>query len=43
MDLRDAFTMPHCAFYTAYIDESVIPYETAVAKMFAAAGKKPLQ
>jgi 2-polyprenyl-3-methyl-5-hydroxy-6-metoxy-1,4-benzoquinol methylase len=30
MDLRDIFTMPHCEFYSAYINECVIPYETKV-------------
>jgi SAM-dependent methyltransferase len=28
MDLRDTFTMPHCAFYPTYINECVIPYQT---------------
>ncbi len=30
MDLRNTFTMPNCEFYQAYIDESVIPYQTKI-------------
>jgi 2-polyprenyl-3-methyl-5-hydroxy-6-metoxy-1,4-benzoquinol methylase len=31
MDLRDTFTMPHCAFYSDYINECVIPYQTKMS------------
>lgn len=30
MDLRDIFTMPHCEYYPAYVNECVIPYETKI-------------
>lgn len=41
MDLRDTFTMPHCAFYPAYIDECVIPYETKINIDYSVGLKRP--
>jgi 2-polyprenyl-3-methyl-5-hydroxy-6-metoxy-1,4-benzoquinol methylase len=41
MDLRDTFTMPHCASYPAYINECVIPYQTKINVDYSVGLKLP--
>lgn len=41
MDMRDTFTMPHCAFYPAYIRECSTPYQTKIGVDYSVGLKLP--